>query len=81
MMVGGFMAFTTTWADDKSTLELRQTQMQLIEARQGQIQAQSQLLQITFSELEKQKAILADQIRLLEEKVKKEEPKKEPVKK
>lgn len=71
-----FIGWVLSHADDKSTLELKQMALQVIEARQGQIQAQSQLLQITFSELEKQKAVVKDEIRLLEERIKKAEGEK-----
>ncbi len=73
---------SVTWADDKETLELKQMAIQVIEARQAQWQAQVQLLQISFTESERAKAVLKDEIRLLEEKIKKgEEPKKEEKKK
>ncbi len=63
-------------ADDKSTLELKQMTLQVIEARQAQWQAQMQLLQISFTESERAKAVLKDEIRLLEEKIKRAEPPK-----
>jgi len=63
-------------AGDKEILELKQTQMQVIEARKGQIQAQSMLLQISFKELERQEAILKDEIKALEEKINGSEGKK-----
>ena len=63
-------------AGDKETLELKQMALQVIEARQAQWQAQVQLLQISFTESERAKAVLKDEIRLLEEKIKNAEGEK-----
>ncbi len=68
---------SVAWAgSDKEILELKQTQLQVIEARQAQWQLQVQLIQITFTESERAKAVLKDEIRLLEEKIKKAEGEK-----
>jgi len=76
ILVGIILLASVVMAGDKDVFDLKKSQLETIEARKGQIQAQSQLLQVTFQELLKQESILRDEIKSLEEKIKKSEPPK-----